>query len=337
MKYWKPEEIRARIDQILGPGSIVTRHNSRGHFYEVREGEERTADVEKVVGPVYPSVTGRLQILKDEGLINYKMNRAIEYFKNFVFTNYNKLNDANVMEMIEEAANLASRVSQDVLMDAGDVGTRIHNVREDIFNHWIKTEERPKDFLAFIPPDDPDVRVISAIRALQKFCEDKDYIPVKCELLVYSHKLKTAGTLDDLGLMRKVIREGEGFCGDGFHNILSHPYNGTHRCVACGYKYRYEFVLMDLKTSNQFKDHYFFQVALYWWKLWNLLGKAWKPERCFILKVSKEDGSYKIEDIKYPGKLANYAMAMLKTNEAVDFIKEIRKDNQKTVAPIMKL
>jgi hypothetical protein len=326
MRHWKPEEIRARIEEILPAGRVVPRHSDKGHFYEVIDGKF-------VAPPIYPSVTGKLQILKDEGLINYKMNRAIEYFRDFIFKNYSDLGqctDQEIMIKIDEATTLASRVSQDILSDAGDIGTRIHNLREVIFNEWIKTGKRPDDFVSFIPPNEEDVRVISALRALQKFCVEKDYIPVKCELLVYSHKLKTAGTLDDLGLMRKVLREGT--IADCAHeDMVLNEKNGKHTCVKCDYQYRYEFVLMDLKTSNQFKDHYFFQVALYWWKLWQLLGKEWKPERCFILKVSKEDGGYKVEDLKKPSKLAQYAHAMIKTNEAVDFIKSLRKDNQRTV------
>jgi hypothetical protein len=335
-KKWDADAIRARIDEVLPEGRVVPRHNEKGHFYEVRQGERSSyvGDNYMTTGPIYPSVTGKLQILKDEGLINYKMNRAIEYLSNFIFTNYKQFNDMNVMDMISEAVKTASRVSQDILMDAGDVGTRIHNIREDIFNEWIKTKKRPEDFLTFIPVGEEDVRVTSAIRALQKFCVEKDYIPVRCELLVYSHELKTAGTLDDLGLMRQVLREGL-LGAEG--KECSHPdgcmedVRGKYTCLQCGYQYRYEFVLMDLKTSNQFKDHYFFQVCLYWWKLWKLLGKEWKPERCFILKVSKEDGTYKIEDLKQPSKLAAYARAMLKTNEGVEFIKGLRKDNQRNV------
>lgn len=348
-KVWKKDEIIERINQVFPPGKVIPRHRDKGHFYEIREGDsinqpEFNPDGSwNVVGVVYPSVTGKIQVLKDEGLINYKMNRAIDYFKNFLFG----LINLPSMEEIDMACERASRVSQDILEDAGDIGTRIHNLREVIFKHWIKTGVRPTDFLSFIPAEEQDIRVTSALRALQKFCEERDYIPVAVELLVYSHKLGVAGTLDDLGLMRHVLNEGRGDCdhiGTDHIGDMEYPTSqimednkGRHTCLNCGYQYRYEFVLMDLKTSNQFKDHYFFQVALYWWKLWQLLGVAWKPERCFILKVSKEDGRYQIEDLKQPSKLAEYCRAMIKTNEGVSFIKSLRKDNQKVVAPLMQL
>ncbi len=339
MKNWKAADIRARIQEVLPDGTVVPKHNERGHFYEIND-----VSTSGVVPPVYSSVTGRLQILKDEGLINYKMNRAIESLQNFMFANYARMTEENCMEMITDACTKASRVSQDILHDAGDIGTFIHDIREKIFSHWIATGERPKNFLDFIPKEEEDlrgmdVRAISATRALQKFCEERDYIPVACEIYVYDHELKTAGSLDDIGLIRKVLREEKPLenhpLGCPHINLIISEKSGKHTCVECDYQYRYEFVLMDLKSSNQFKDHYFFQVALYWKFFTKLTGL--KPERCFILKTSKEDGSYKIEDLKKPSKLAEYARYMIKTNEGVDFIKSLRKDNQKVVAPLMQL
>lgn len=329
-KNWNPKEIRARIDEVLPEGKVVPRHNKDGHFYQVTENVKKNADG-FMEHPIYPSVTGKLQVLKDQGLMNYKMNRAVESLKNWVFS----LINLPSMEDIDKACEVASRVSQDILEDAGDIGTRIHNYREIIFNEWIKTGVRPADFTKFIPPEDVDVRAISGVRALQSFCFERDYIPVKCELLVYSHEDKTAGTLDDLGLIRKTIREGNKECKH--ENLIAENQYAPARCLNCDYKHVYEFVLMDIKTSNQLKDHYFFQVCIYWKYFWKLMGAKWKPERCIIVQLSKENGRYKIEDLKQPAKLAGYARHMIKTNEGLDFIKSLRKDNQKVVAPMMQL
>lgn len=329
-KRWDPKSIQAKIEEALPEGKVIPRHNQFGHFYEVRENHqigEPLADSlgnPNILGPVYPSVTGKLQILKDEGISDYKMNRALDY----IFGNFSKLTEENLMEHIDAA----SKVSGGILMDAGDIGTRCHDYREQIFQKWIDTGERPQDFLSFIPPEDVDVRAQSATRALDKFCTKEGYVPVACELLMYSHKLKTAGTLDDIGLMKKVIREGNAECS---HASAMTSSKGVVRCLECDYKAEMVFVLMDLKTSNQFKNHYFFQVALYYWMFVQLTGL--KPQRCFILKVSKEDGTYKIEDLKKPAKIAQYALHLLKTDEGVEFIKGLRKDNQRSVAPAMKL
>lgn len=323
MKHWKLDELRNAIATALPEGRVIPKHNERGHFYKIEE--HLIGDVGECGCPTYPSVTGKLQRLKDEGLVNYKMNRAIEY----VFSHWKEFNDGNVMEHLD----LAKRVSQDILSDAGDVGTRIHDMREKIFEHWIKTGIRPDRFESFIPEEEKDIRVISATRALEKFCIEKDYIPVALELRVYSHELKTAGSLDDIGLMRQVLKEGKDpNCTHAVEHIMKSEKSGTYTCLACGYRYRYELVLMDLKSSNQFKDHYFLQVSLYW-KFFTNLTKI-KPERCFILKVSKEDGSYKIEDLKKVAKIAQYATYLVKMDEGVEFIKSLRTDNQKVVVHI---
>lgn len=319
-KIWEPQVIRARIAEVLPEGRVVPRHNEDGHFYEVIDGLF-------TVPPIYPSVTGKLQVLKDESIANFKMNRAIEYF----FKNIKEINADNIMEHLDKAAN----VSGGILEDAGDIGRRVHDYRELIFKDWLAKGVRPADFTSFIPPEDVDVRAVSALRALQKFCEERDYAPIAIELLVYSHKWKTAGTLDDLGIMRHVIREGKipeggnAVCKDHTPNIVVSK--GKYTCIRCGYQYRYELVLMDLKTSNQLKDHYFFQVSCYWDMFRKLLGKEWTPERCIIVKLSKQDGTYKIEDLKKPAALARYAGHMIRTNEGIDFIKSLRKDNQKVV------
>lgn len=301
------EQIRTVIREKMPEGSVIADHDKKGHFYKIM-----TPDEKSVVGNRYPSVTGKLQILKDESLINYKMNKAIEY----VFQNWNRFTDANVMEHLD----LAARVSQDNLADAGDVGTEIHDTRERIFKDWIATGVRPADFLSYIAPEMLDVRVRSALRALDLFCTDHSYVPIACELFVYSHKLKVAGTLDDLGMMRKMVREGDPTCK---HEIVD------NRCVKCDYKQKIIFVLMDVKTSNAFKDHYFFQVSLYYEMFKKLTGL--RPDECFILKLSKIDGTYKVENLKRPSTLASYARAMVKTKNGIEYIKQLRRDNQKVV------
>jgi len=331
MRY-DPVELRRQIDEEFKKTSVFAKHNDKGHFYQICH-HWMSAHVD-CDGPVYPSVTGKIQILKDEGLINWKMNRAIDSLRAFMSSKVHelaKMEDTVMWGAIEDACTVASRVSQDILEAAGDIGTRIHDVRQAIFDEWIRTGVKPTDFLSFIPAHDPDIRLISATRALKKFVDENRYIPVKCELFVYSHQLKVAGTLDDLGLMRRVVREpNDPNCTH--EHIMCPGGNNVDRCITCDGKWKWEFVLMDLKSSNQFKDHYFFQVALYYDMFRKITGL--NPDRCFILKVSKEDGSYKIEDLKRPKKLAEYCRAMIKTNEGLEFIKGLRKDNQRNVVKI---
>ena len=267
------------ISGSMPEGMITTRHTDEGHFYAVNKNG---------VEVIYPSVTGKLQIFKDESLMLYKMNRALDY----VFGNYPLFTSENIMTHLEAAG----KASADILEDAGDIGRRIHGYTENYFRDWIKNEERPADILSYIPKEEYDIRAVSALRALGKFCTEKSYTPLATELYVFSHILKCGGTLDDIGMM-----------GD-------------------------DLVLLDLKTSNQFKDHYFFQVALYYFMFKELTNL--KINKCYILKVSKEDGTYKLEDLKNPSKLINYARSIIRVNDGLRYIKTLRKDNQKTVVKV---
>ena len=272
-----PKQIRKKILELLPEDKVVSCHNEKGHFYSV-DG-----------GPAYPSVTGKLQILKDESIINFKMNRAIDY----IYQYWPKFTEVNVMEHLE----LASRASADIFEDAGDIGSEIHDYRAEYFDDWILTGKRPQNILSYIPSAQEDIRAISALRALKKFIDDYEYVPIASELKVYSHKLEVAGTLDDIGMIK---------------------INGKKKLL-----------LLDIKTSNQFKDHYFFQVALYYVMFYQLTGI--RPDKVFILKLSKKDGTYQLEDLKRPSVLATYTKAMIRVNEGLEYIKSLRRDNQKNV------
>lgn len=319
MRY-NPTILRQIISTALPPGLVVAEHTEHEHFYRVHQNLGGQVVVTEN-DPLYPSVTGDLQMLKDEGLINFKMARALEY----VFAHFKEFNDDNIMEHL----GLAEKMPGDIFVDAGDVGTRIHDVREHIFTEWINTGVRPEKFEAFIPEHDTDLRVQSAIAALSKFCDDYKYLPIATELKVYSHKFKKAGTLDDLGLMRTEVRKGDANC---VHDVLEDPNRNFDRCVKCGAKWKWEFVMLDLKTSNRFKDSYFFQVSMYFSFLRALTGL--KPDSCHILKLSKEDRTYKLEDLKKPVKIAQYVRHIVKVNEGLDLIKSLRKDNQRNVISI---
>lgn len=262
-------------------------------------------------------------MLKDEGLINFKMKRALEY----ISVHFKEFTDANYMEHLDAA----ERMPADIFEDAGDVGTRIHDIRETIFTKWIETGARPASFASFIPEHDPDIRVASAVAALEKFCVEMRYTPILTELKVYSHKYKVAGTLDDLGLMSIQMRKGT-IEGCEHPDIIQHEKHTTEVCMRCGAKWKQVFVLADMKTSNRFKDSYFFQVAMYFDMLRTLTGL--KPDKCFIVKLSKTDRLYKLEDLKKPVKIAQYVKHILKVDEGLAFIKELRKDNQRKVITV---
>jgi hypothetical protein len=306
-------ELRNLIRAALPEGSVVTAHNEDGHFYKV-----------VATGHVYPSVTGKLQILKEEGITEWKMNRVLDY----VFANYDKFTGETIMEHIR----LAQQVPIDMFEDAGDIGTAIHDSREAYFTEWINTGVRPENPIRFIVEvAREDMRAVSAMRALEKFCIEYEYEPVVTEQYVYSHRMQLGGALDDLGTIKKVLHPGSPECKHEMMEFERYKKLRNH-CFACGYETTRIFCLLDIKTSNQFKDHYFYQVALYF-DMFRKLTKL-TPEMSFILKLSKVDGTYKIEDLKRPKKLAQYANHVLKVNDGREFIKSLRKNNQKKVATL---
>lgn len=165
--------------------------------------------------------------------------------------------------------------------DAGNIGKVTHDRRQSYYQDWINTGVRPdvKDYMK----EEDDPRLWSGMRAISKFCDDTGYIPVATELLLWSDKLGLAGTLDDLGII------------DG------------------------KLVLCDLKTSNQAKDQYWFQIAMYYQMLIERTGL--KPRECFVLKTSKENGTYVLEYLKDIRKLVSYAKAIIKVDEGINFVK----------------
>ena len=196
--------------------------------------------------------------------------------------------DAFDIPLLQKTIAEAKNAPQIEFEDAGSIGKQIHDVRQRYFQNWIDTGVRP-DHSTYLT-DSQDPRIWSALRAVSKFCDDTGYIPVATEVLVYSEKLGLAGTLDDLGVM------------DG------------------------HLVLCDLKSSNQHKSQYFLQIALYYLMLKEITGL--KPKDCFVLKVSKENGSYSLEYLKDMRKLVSYAKAIAKVNEGMKFINEIRKHDK---------
>lgn len=288
------------IEEMIPNGSVIPAHTEKGHFYDVGERH-------------LPSVTGKLQLLKDESIQNWKMNRAVEHVRQ----NWKDFTDQN----IDAHLTKATEASGVILEDAGDIGRLIHDCRERYYKEWMKTDLRPDKATDFVPKDQYDVRAVSSMRALEQFVTDWNYVPVVTELLVYDLESSVAGTLDDIGLMDKVVWKGSSDCGHGVM-VAGH-------CMTCDRKVERELVLCDLKSSNAFKDHYFYQVAMYYMMFKKLTGL--KPTRCFILKVSKEDGTYKIEDLKNLGMLVRFSKNLLKVSQGLELIKSQRKDNQKKV------
>ncbi len=301
------EDIQYKIFKALPPGRVLAAHTEDKHFYEVTDIDPH---------PKYPSVTERLGALKDPSISNFKMNQALGYVRE----NFPKFTPLN----IEEHMGQAARMSSDIFEDAGDVGSKIHDVRERYFTDWINAGSRPdKSIMEYIPSDlgIQDQRIVSASRSLDKFISDYHYEPIATELKVYSHEMKLGGTLDDIGFMYLVSDKGNTEC---IHELMYKPNHLKEvRCLKCQFRAKKVLALIDLKSSNQIKDHYFLQVAMYY-EMFKKLVRL-KMDRFYILKVSKIDGSYILQEIKNMSKVIACAKHVIKISDGIDMIKGMMK------------
>lgn len=295
------QKLRDKIRSSLPEGSVIAAHTQKEHFYHVPS-----------LNLTFPSATAKLQRLKEEGLAEWKKNRALEY----VFEHFKKFNDGNIMDQLAQAA----KRDGDIFTDAGDIGRQIHQYREDYFNAWVATGKQPASTTPFIAEDMGirDNRAVSAMGGLEKFCKDTGFIPAMSELMLYYWNPKTkigvGGTLDDLGFMPRLVRKGREGC---HHDML----NG--RCVMCDLKYEYDLTLIDVKTSNQLKDTYWLQVAMYALMLYQRTGI--RPKRYMILQLDKAKRDYKVEEIKGMPYLKKIVKNLFTLDEGIAFIKENRK------------
>lgn len=252
------QKLRERIEQRCRELAIEARHTTGGHFYHA-----------PLEGETYPSVTSIQHLIKDKGIENFQINEALRYVR----TNWLSINEANMDEHFFKARE-ASIVVRD---RAGNFGTQIHDAREKYFAEWIRSGVQPNYTIEEMVKLDAMVlpEVVSGCAGIDNFLADTGYIPIACEIQVYDKKWGIAGTLDDIGLLP--------------HKIPLDPTKG----IEGGYKIGHELVLCDLKSSNQFKDFYWMQVAAYY-AMFKRLFKI-TPKRFFILKTDKMKRDYSIE------------------------------------------
>lgn len=169
----KIQALRDRIKNREAELNVTTDHTDDAHYY-VRDDAK------------YPSVTQKLGLVKDQGLSNWRINRAMD----FIFQNFTEINEENLMEMLERAKN----APQAEFENAGAIGNIVHGWRELWFSNWVATDEvASPDHTMHIP------QVQSGCRAIQKFVTEHNYIPIACELSLADHELRLGGALDDLG------------------------------------------------------------------------------------------------------------------------------------------
>jgi len=233
----KVANIQEKIREKIPEGLVMARHSERGHFYEYTPTRS-----------VYPSVTTKTSILGSDHLKMWAVNEGLSYLERV----WHDITLENRSEIFR-AAQLA-HVS--TFEDAGDIGTKIHNLIEEYLNEWIDTGVQPDDIRRFVAV--PDIRLIALARSAELFFNDYKATPVVAEMKVASPKHKYGGTMDALMMIDNKL------------------------------------VLCDWKSSNTVKgkDTYAMQISAYAQALYELSGI--RPKELYIVRISKEKACYEV-------------------------------------------
>lgn len=166
-------QIRNRIKERTKELGIAPDHDEFGHYYQMN-------------GKRYPSVTGRLKLLKDDSLANWKMNQALEFIR-----------EHHKRYQLEDLLSLAAEAPVKTFKNAGNIGQQVHSIREEAFRKWIDTDLfHPMDIHQGLDP-----AVVSGARAIHKFLHETKYQPIAVELYLADDSLEIGGSLDDVGVI----------------------------------------------------------------------------------------------------------------------------------------
>lgn len=239
---------KAELQKIIKEkviGKVVSAHDETGHHYKIVE-----------TGQIVDSVTTKI-ILDKPHLVTWGARISAEY----VLDRLDMLQEGIIdkQQLIKDASLAHSNLKS----EAGDIGTRAHDIIEQYLNVWIKENKRPNDIRDFAKPTD-DMRVFASIRSAEKMFIEKNVDPVATELLVASKKHGIAGTMDFLAFF------------DG------------------------KLLVSDWKTSNYVHDDYAIQVSAYKACFEEMTGIKVKGVNLVHLNKGKDE--FKIYDIPNPNK-----------------------------------
>jgi ATP-dependent exoDNAse (exonuclease V) beta subunit len=180
------EDIKKNIQKNV-VGKIIPAHTDAGHFYKFKDTPAKNA---------VHSVTTKICLEKPHLSIWAAKLAA----KNIIDRVKNSDNEFlyDVFEE-EQATRQASLIHISERDNAGNMGTKAHNIIEKYINTWIKTDKRPESIFSFIK-DNEDPRVISACRSAELFFNENNVEPIVAEVIVGDQKY-SAGTVDLICLL----------------------------------------------------------------------------------------------------------------------------------------
>ena len=263
------QEIRKIVQEKCADNLVVPEHDHTGHHYRYLK-----------TNKVYDSVTTLNGILESKRLKRWSANMAVQY----IDRNWNIINKDNKNDHYK-AAVLAH---EDVLHDAGDIGTQGHKVVEKYLLKWIETDRKPEDIRKFIVGTDS--RLWAITRSAEMFINDFEIIPIAAEINVASEKYEYAGQLDCLAILIKETKQGsKAFCKHNYGKFRSKYW----KCSECGRIVEPVFSIVDWKTSNSIdKPEYAMQVAAYYQAFYEMTRL--RPKEIVIVQLDKYKAKYKV-------------------------------------------
>jgi hypothetical protein len=269
-----PSEIKERIAQTIPQDLVTPEHDHMGHHYRYKKNNK-----------VYDSVTTKAGILDMPHLKKWAANQSVEYLDR----NWDRITRENKSDHYK-AAILAH---EDVLKDAGNVGTQGHEAVERYITEWLETDKRPADIRDFIIGEDS--RLWAITRSAEVFMSDFEFMPIATELFVVSEKYEYAGQVDCIAIILKEMNPGEGACKHDYKVFRQKHY----RCSACMRVVTPLLSIVDWKTSNSVdKPEYAMQVAAYYYAFREMTGI--KPDQCVIVQLDKHKAKYNVVRIQDP-------------------------------------
>lgn len=307
----KIQNLREKIAKRRAELGIIPIFDDRGHHYKFPDSEE------------YKSVTYKLRNVKDEGLMNWRRDRALEEIERQFQPYYAEPFEEYRMPKIHFPAMLEAAREAPVkeFEGAGNIGTATHAWREAWFNYWILTGDSDIANVPRFPNVDSYLANkyavnswLASTEAIKRAIFDLKAQPLACELPLADRDTKTGGTGDDIWAVP--IEERIPYMPDP----LDGPLSGGWKI-----KTKWENWFVDLKTSNiGNKDSYMLQVATYV-HMFEKLYKI-KIDKVFILHTSKEKfGQYELIPVKDHKRLWQIAKVAFKLSDMLEEVKEIKK------------
>lgn len=270
-------ELRKIVKEKCPDNLVLPEHDHTGHHYRYLK-----------TNKVYDSVTTFMGILDMPRLKRWAANLAVEYLDR----NWNIINKENK----EDHYKAALLAHEDVLSDAGDIGTQGHEAIERYLKRWIKTNVQPPDIRRFILGEDS--RLWAITRSAEMFINDFEMIPIAAEINVASEKHEYAGQVDCLAILIKEIEpapvEPSYKCNHSYDTAKTKKYRSRYwQCSECGRIVEPIFSVVDWKTSNSIdKPEYAMQVAAYYQALKEMTGL--NPKEIVIVQLDKKKAKYNV-------------------------------------------